>query len=99
MTVTASAPVDRDGQVALPAVAREALHVETGAPVDVEVLGDGVVLLRGGDPDQAWFWAPEWQDGEQDADDDLTHGRYTTFDSEDAFAEALATLPAVDDPV
>jgi hypothetical protein len=26
---------------------------------------------------QAWFWTPEWQDGEREADEDLAAGRAT----------------------
>lgn len=35
------------------------------------------------DPDQAWFWTPEWQAGEREADDDLHEGRFRVVDSVD----------------
>ncbi len=41
------------------------------------------------DTDQAWFWTPEWQEGERRADADLAAGRVTRFDSDEAFLEAL----------
>jgi hypothetical protein len=41
------------------------------------------------DPDQAWFWAPEWQAGERAADVDLAAGRSRRFDSDEAFVKAL----------
>jgi len=39
--------------------------------------------------DQAWFWTLEWQAGERRADADLASGRFTRFDSDEAFLEAL----------
>ena len=41
------------------------------------------------DPDQAWFWTPEWQAGEKAADADLAAGRSTVYDSDEAFLKAL----------
>jgi hypothetical protein len=41
------------------------------------------------DPDQAWFWTPEWQAGERAADADLTAGRSTICGSDEAFLKAL----------
>jgi hypothetical protein len=39
--------------------------------------------------DQRWFWTPEWQAGERQADEDLAAGRYKTFKSA---AELIASL-------
>jgi predicted transcriptional regulator len=33
--------------------------------------------------DQAYFWTPEWQAGEREADEDIAAGRVETFDSMD----------------
>jgi hypothetical protein len=41
------------------------------------------------DPDQAWFWTAEWQVKEHEADADLAAGRYTRYDSDEAFLDAL----------
>lgn len=41
------------------------------------------------DPDQAWFWTPEWQAKEREADADLAAGRGTYFDSDEEFLRAL----------
>ena len=30
--------------------------------------------------DQAWFWTPEWQEKEREADIELATGQYTDFD-------------------
>jgi hypothetical protein len=31
------------------------------------------------DPDQWWFWTPEWQAGEREVDEQLTRGEYEVF--------------------
>jgi len=41
------------------------------------------------DPDQAWFWTPEWQAGECAADADIPAGRGTVYESDEAFLKAL----------
>jgi hypothetical protein len=33
--------------------------------------------------DQEWFWTPEWQAMEAEANDDLANGRWKEFDSID----------------
>jgi hypothetical protein len=42
---------------------------------------------------QAWFWAPEWQAGEREADTDLAEGRFTRFSSVEEMDAALAEVP------
>lgn len=88
------AGVTSSGQLDLPADARAALHLGVVRSVDAEVLADGVVLLRGRDPGQAWFWAADWQAGERDADEDLAAGRSEVFDSDEEFERRLAQVPA-----
>jgi len=79
------------GQVTLPAPIREALHIDTGDDIAFEVI-DGQVILRGlraMPADQAWFWTPEWQAGEQEADDEIANGEGTVYKSADAMFDAL----------
>jgi len=40
-------------------------------------------------PDQAWFWTPEWQAGERQADADKAAGRFTRYEDGEAFLAAL----------
>lgn len=40
--------------------------------------------------DQEWYWTPEWQEKEQQAEDDLAAGRSERFDASDEFLAALA---------
>jgi antitoxin PrlF len=41
------------------------------------------------DPDQAWFWTPEWQAKEREADANLAAGRVTPYEAD---GELLVTL-------
>lgn len=41
------------------------------------------------DPEQAWFWTPEWQAKEREADDAIAQGNYQDFDSADDFINSL----------
>jgi len=42
--------------------------------------------------DQAWFWTPQWQAMEREADEDLAAGRYEEFGSLDDFIDGLRQL-------
>lgn len=51
------------------------------------------VLRRQFDPEQAWFWTREWQEGEREAEADLSAGRFRRYDSDDAFIAHLDSIP------
>jgi len=73
-------------QISIPKRIMDALNLRPGDEVELEVEEAGTVRLV---PvrtikvprDQAWFWSPEWQKKEKEADDDLDAGRYRDFDS------------------
>ncbi|MGI8577763.1 MAG: hypothetical protein ACR2KG_07555 [Nocardioidaceae bacterium] len=44
--------------------------------------------------DQRWFWTPEWQTMEREADLDLAAGRSTHFATGEGFLEHLAQIGA-----
>jgi hypothetical protein len=46
--------------------------------------------------DQAWYWTPEWQEGECEAAADLAAGRTRVFQSDEEFLASLED--AIDDP-
>jgi hypothetical protein len=48
-----------------------------------------VARLRGRDPDQWWFWTPEWQAGERETDAELAAGLSETYTNADVFLDAL----------
>jgi hypothetical protein len=64
----------------------------------VVALGLGIVIAaaviaqgkRETDAEQAWFWSPEWLDGEAQADAELIAGKTTQHESDEAFEKALA---------
>lgn len=80
------------GQLTLPPEVRAALGVAEGDEILFEETAPGVYTLRGMrlvPADQAWFWTPEWQDGERRASEDIAAGRYETYDNMDDFFAAL----------
>lgn len=84
------------GVVTLPVALRRRLHLEEkGAQVEVVERADGVIELRpylAIPADEAWFWTPEWQAKEREAEEDLKAGRITRHKSRaeaDAFLESL----------
>lgn len=81
------------GQITIPADIRKAARLEEGDPVEVEMTPDGILLRpqKVIDATQAWFWTPEWQAKEREADADLAAGRSERFESDE---ELLAALDA-----
>lgn len=79
------------GQITLPADVREAAHIAEGDPIEVEMVADGILLRprKVIDSTQAWFWTPEWQEGEAEASADIEAGRVETFNEDEAFLTAL----------
>lgn len=43
--------------------------------------------------DQAWYWTPEWQAGEAEADADLVSGRFVRFRTAEEMDAHLASIP------
>lgn len=39
---------------------------------------------------QAWYWSPEWQAAEQEADEELDRGEYDEFETVEAFVDSLS---------
>lgn len=78
----------------LPPEVRAALPVVAGDEVEFVLEAPGVVAIRRLDPaDQGWFWTPEWQEGEREAQADLEAGRLETYDSADALIRTLESRP------
>jgi antitoxin PrlF len=67
---------------------------------DSDVEGAGVLLrgiIKGPiDPDQAWFWTPEWQEGEQEAEAELASGAGVVYHSTEDFISHLESVPPAD---
>ncbi len=43
--------------------------------------------------DQAWYWTPEWQAGEAEADADLAAGRFARFHTAEEMDAHLISIP------
>lgn len=79
------------GQITIPAAIRKAARLEEGDPLEVELVPEGILLRprKVIDATQAWFWTPEWQAGEREAEREIAEGRGEKFDSDETFLEAL----------
>jgi hypothetical protein len=89
--------------LALPLTLRRAMS--TAVNVQVERLGAEVArqeeqtratvegLARVVAGSQAWYWSPDWQEGEREADAELAAGRGMVFDSDADFEQYLANRP------
>jgi len=86
------ATVRAKGQITVPREIREAAHLQEGDPIEFAITPDGILLRpkKMIDATQAWFWTPEWQAGEREADADIAAGRGETFMTGEEF---LASLP------
>jgi AbrB family looped-hinge helix DNA binding protein len=82
------------GQVTLPEDIRAAAHLEEGDLLDAELTEDGILLRprKVIDATQAWFWSPEWQQGEREAEADSAAGRIETFTSGEEMITALRSI-------
>jgi antitoxin PrlF len=79
------------GQITLPEDIRRAARLEEGDLLEAEITSEGILLRpqKVIDATQAWFWTPEWQKGEREADADLAAGKTESFASGDEFLGAL----------
>ena len=79
------------GQLTIPKHVREVLNLNEGNQLELTieegriVLQPVVTIAKG----QQWFWSPEWQQGELEAEEDVVNEHVTTFETSN---EALAFL-------
>ena len=94
-TITARARVRGSRhQVTLPPEIRRALQVGEDDELEFTVTESGEVTVRGYRSipvDQLWFFTPDWQRKEQEADQELAaHGASEAFPDGESFISALA---------
>lgn len=79
------------GQLTIPPEVRRAARLEEGDPVEFEITPDGILLRpkKVIDASQAWFWTPEWQAKEREADEEIAAGRGEKFETDEEFIAAL----------
>lgn len=72
--------VSRNSQITIPKSIRKKLEIKEGDTIEFRLTENGELLLKPVviiDKDQAWFWTPEWQEGERETDEDIKAGRVT----------------------
>jgi AbrB family looped-hinge helix DNA binding protein len=80
------------GTVTIPQDVRDRLDLAEGDQLIVTIEDDRIVLTPTSliPDDQAWFWSPEWQAKEREADEALARGeRGTVFQGGDEFLAFL----------
>jgi len=72
-------------------LAQSGEQTDWGAGYDTAMreVGDQVAALR--PADQAYFWSPEWQEGEREADAALASGRFETARNPEELERILET--------
>jgi AbrB family looped-hinge helix DNA binding protein len=83
--------VTRNGQITLPARVRKKLGIEEGDLIEIEVKDEMAILLPKKliDKSQAYFWTKKWQEGENEADENIKAGRVKVYDSAEALIKDL----------
>lgn len=83
--------VTRNGQVTIPAEMRRKIGIDEGDLVELEVVGDHLILVPKKliDKSQAYFWTAEWQAAEREAQGDIDEGRLEEFSSVDDLVSRL----------
>ena len=69
--------VTRSFQVSIPKEIRQALRLVQGDLMEVQERDGEIVMVPKKliDAGQAWFWTPEWQEGEREVEEDIRAGR------------------------
>jgi len=84
-------PIRGHGQITIPKRLRERYNLEEGDLFEYEER-EGEILLKPRkliDPSQDWFWTPEWQEHERQADEDIEAGRVKRSASAEELIEEL----------
>jgi antitoxin PrlF len=71
-----------------------ALHVRSGDEIEFSVDEEGRVTVRGFTSvpaDQAWFFTPEWQAGEREAEEQKARGEGDAYDTDEDFLASFDT--------
>jgi antitoxin MazE len=78
-------------QVTIPSRISKALKLKKGDHILMRLVGTRVELVPASliPKDQLWFWTPEWQAKEREADEDIAQGRLKDFHSVEALLQDL----------
>lgn len=81
-------------QITIPKSVRKKLSIAVGDYMELEKKGGEIILkpVKLVHPEQAYFYSKEWQQGEVDADKDITEGKVLgPFDTLEDSLKALKT--------
>lgn len=87
--------IQKRGTIALPADLRARLGLDQpGMQLEITERNGEIVLKPFGavPADQLWFWTPEWQAKEREADEDIAARNETEFRDVDEFVDYLNTM-------
>lgn len=86
-----SASIRTKGVVTIPQQFRDQLHLDEGDQVIVTIRDGSIVLTPAAvvPRDQEWFWTPEWQAKEAEAEAEIAAGGGTVYTSSEDFLKAL----------
>ncbi len=78
-------------QVTIPHRISKTLRLKKGDHMLVRLVGRRVEMIPASliPKDQLWFWTPEWQKKEREADEDIAQGRVKEFASADELIKDL----------
>ncbi|MCE5008380.1 AbrB/MazE/SpoVT family DNA-binding domain-containing protein [Staphylococcus saprophyticus] len=81
--------VKKRGQITIPKNLREELDLHEDDQLEVSVENGKLVMqpVITIAKDQSWFWSPEWQKGEREAEENISNNEVKTFNNaEDAIS-------------
>lgn len=83
--------MESDGALRVPPHILDAAGIGQGTELSIALTQDGVSITRviDHDPDQAWFWTDQWQDGEFEATLALREGRRRRYLTDEEFDAEL----------
>jgi len=88
--------IRKKAQLTIPQSVRQKLGIEEGDFLDVQVRSGEIVLKvkKLVDKEQAWFWTRRWQQGEKEAEEDISAGRVHRFPDAKSAVAFLSSRPA-----
>ncbi|MHB1460945.1 MAG: AbrB/MazE/SpoVT family DNA-binding domain-containing protein [Armatimonadota bacterium] len=81
----------KNAQITLPAAIKKAARLEDGDLLDCDIR-DGQIILTPKkiiDTRDAWFWTPDWQQAEAEAQHDIDSGNVSEFETIEALLAHL----------
>lgn len=85
------ARIRKNHQITLPKELMKEYHISEGDRIEFIKKGDVFVIepRKTIDPRQGWYWTKKWQTEMEKAEDDLTEGRVSSFDTAEDMIKGL----------